>query len=67
MASKKHSKKDRIHKEFEGLEMKINELGEIQSSFHLDQINQFLNAHLNDKKLIPDKEALRNGEGEEEE
>lgn len=44
--------------------MKINELGEIQSSFHLDQINQFLNAHLNDRKLNPEKDAQSEGEEE---
>ncbi|MBK6946955.1 MAG: hypothetical protein IPH16_01750 [Haliscomenobacter sp.] len=64
MPSKKRSKKDRIHQEFEGLEMKINELGEIQSSFHLDQINQFLNTHLNDKKLNPEKDTQSEGEEE---
>ncbi len=64
MPSKKNSKKDRIPKEFEGLEMKINELGEIQSSFHLDQINQFLNAHLNDRKLNPEKDAQSESEEE---
>ena len=65
MPSKKHNKKERLHKEFEGLEMTINELGEIQSSFHLDQINQFLNTHLKDKKLNPEKDSPRDG-GEEE-
>ncbi len=63
MPSKKNSKKDRIHEELEGLEMTINELGEIQSSIHLDQINQFLNAHLKDKKLNQEEDS-RNKEEE---
>ncbi|MFN4146679.1 MAG: hypothetical protein ACK4GN_12705 [Runella sp.] len=56
MAKKKappaeNTDKPRVHKELEGFDIRINSFGEITSSINIDQINQFLNKHVDDKKL----------------
>lgn len=53
---KESKKKSRVHKELEGFEIKINPLGEITSNYNIDQINEFLNRNVRDKKLV-DKDA----------
>ncbi len=40
-----------VHKELQGFDIKINELGEIKGNFDIDQLNQFLNKEVEDKKL----------------
>ncbi|WP_205701599.1 hypothetical protein [Hymenobacter rigui] len=45
-------KKARVHKELEGFEIKVNPLGEITSNYSIEDINQFLNRHVRDKKLV---------------
>jgi len=47
----KSDKKPKVHPDLEGFEMKINALGELVSSYNIDQINDFLNKHVADKKL----------------
>ncbi|KAA9331718.1 hypothetical protein [Adhaeribacter soli] len=47
----KSEKKARVHKELEGFEIKINPLGEITSSYSIDQLNEFLDKNVHDKKL----------------
>lgn len=49
---KKKEKKARVHKELEGFEIKVNPLGEITSNYNIDQINEFLNRNVRDKKLV---------------
>lgn len=44
-------KKPDVSKELEGLEIKINSLGMIQSTMDIDKINEFLDSHVEDKKL----------------
>jgi hypothetical protein len=44
-------KKPDVNKELEGLDININTLGEIQSTYDIDAINDFLNKHTKDKKL----------------
>jgi hypothetical protein len=58
MANKKKSteKKARVHKELEGFEIKVNPLGEITSTYDIDQINKFLDKNVYDKKLSPKEE-----------
>jgi hypothetical protein len=54
MGSKKKSlekKKPDVSKELEGLEIKINSLGMIQSTYDIDKINDFLDTHVHDRKL----------------
>ncbi|MBK0403514.1 hypothetical protein I5M27_10995 [Adhaeribacter sp. BT258] len=47
----KAEKKAKVHKELEGFEIKINPLGEITSSYSIDQLNEFLDKNVYDKKL----------------
>ena len=44
-------KKPDVSKELEGLDININSLGEIQSTYDVDKINEFLDTHVDDKKL----------------
>ncbi len=53
--------KPEVHKQLEGFDIRINEFGEIITSFEVDKLNAFLNENVEDKKL-----RGRN-EGEEEE
>ncbi|WP_210114452.1 hypothetical protein [Hymenobacter elongatus] len=45
-------KKARVHKDLEGFEIKVNPLGEITSNYSIEDINNFLNQHVRDKKLV---------------
>ena len=49
-------KKPKVHKELEGFEIKVNPLGEISSSLSIDELNQFLNRQVRDKKLVGRKD-----------
>ena len=54
MGGKKKSlekKKPDVSKELAGLDIEINSLGEIQSTYDVDKINEFLDTHVEDKKL----------------
>jgi hypothetical protein len=44
-------KKPDVSKELEGLNITINTFGEIQSTYDIEKINTFLDAHVKDKKL----------------
>ena len=60
MSGKKKSpdkKKPDVSKELEGLDITINTLGEIQSTFDIDKINDFLDTHVEDKKLKPKEQS----------
>jgi len=62
--SKKKSKKDRIEEEkkkLKGLDIKINEFGEIITSYSVDKVNDFLNENVDDKKL-KDRDDLKDEE-----
>ncbi|CAH0996591.1 hypothetical protein EMA8858_02723 [Emticicia aquatica] len=43
--------KPRVHKDLNGFDIKINSFGEIQMSYDIEKINQFLNKTVDDKKL----------------
>ncbi|HSI89955.1 MAG TPA: hypothetical protein VK927_02515 [Adhaeribacter sp.] len=47
----KAEKKAKVHEELKGFEIKINPLGEITSSYSIDQLNEFLDKNVYDKKL----------------
>ena len=47
----KAEKKAKVHKDLEGFEIKINPLGEITSSYSIEQLNEFLDKNVYDKKL----------------
>jgi hypothetical protein len=51
MAKEKKEEKPRVHKDLEGFDIKINSFGEIQMSYDVEKINQFLNKNVEDKKL----------------
>ena len=44
-------KKPDVSDELEGLDISINSLGEIQSTYDIDKLNDFLDTHVDDKKL----------------
>jgi hypothetical protein len=59
MAKHKPLKKDekkrkgapKVNPELEGFDIRINSFGEISSTYEIDKINEFLNKHVDDKKL----------------
>lgn len=53
-----------MHDELKGFDIKINEFGEIISSFEVDDLNEFLDENVEDKKL---KEMEKNKKKEEKE
>ncbi|MDQ1085894.1 MULTISPECIES: hypothetical protein [unclassified Siphonobacter] len=63
--------KPRVHKDLDGLDITINNFGELNMSLPIDKINEFLNRTVDDKKLRhrDDLEALpgRKKEDSEEE
>ncbi len=50
---KKMKKKGKpiVHEELEGFDIKVNEFGQIQGNFKIDELNKFLNKNVADKKL----------------
>ncbi len=52
MAKKKSDvDKSNTNKELDGFEVKINEFGEIITNYNVDKVNDFLDEHVDDKKL----------------
>ncbi len=45
-----------VHDDLSGFDIKINELGELESSFSVDKINEFLNDNVKDKKINDEEE-----------
>ena len=43
--------KPNVHEELKGFDIKINELGEMETSFAIDKLNAFLDENVEDKKL----------------
>ncbi len=41
----------KVHPDLQGFDIKVNELGEIESTFPIEKINLFLNKKVVDKKL----------------
>lgn len=44
-------KRQQVHKDLEGFDIRISPLGEITSSIQIEKINAFLNENLDDLKL----------------
>lgn len=63
---KKKKKAPRVHKELEGFDLKINPLGEVNSTIDRDKINEFLNRNVEDKKLKEREETLQEEQDEQE-
>ncbi len=60
---KTNTGKPGVHKDLEGLEIKVNEFGEIITNYKIDAINKFLDENVDDKKL---KETVSEAKLEEE-
>jgi hypothetical protein len=58
MAKKKPKpgRKPRVHKNLSGLEVSVDSFGEIKSTMAIEKINAFLDEHVEDKKLIEQRE-----------
>lgn len=52
----KPARKPRVHKNLSGLEVSIDPFGEIKSTMDIEKINAFLDEHVEDKKLIEQRE-----------
>lgn len=57
--------KPRVHAELKGFDITINSFGEIISTHNIDELNAFLNRHVDDKKLR-DRNDLSHTSPEEE-
>lgn len=55
---KKMKKKGKpiVHEELEGFDIKVNEFGQIQGNFKIEELNSFLNKNVEDKKLQSSEE-----------
>lgn len=49
---RKSNKVPKVHEELTGLDLRINEFGEIISNIDIDKVNAFLTKEVPDKKLI---------------
>ena len=61
---KKKEGKPEVHENLEGFDIKINEFGEIISTLKTEEINEFLNENVDDKKLRERKEEENADEAE---
>ena len=59
----KNKKKPKTHDDLKGFDIRINEFGEIVSSYSVEKLNEFLNKNVEDKKL-KDRKDLNLGEEE---
>ncbi len=59
MTKKKNQpeKKARVHKDLEGFEIGISPTGQVISNFTHEQLNEFLNKHVKDKKLTSEQKG----------
>ncbi len=69
MAKKKKKEEPKVHKDLKGFQININEFGEIKSSLNINDINDFLNKNVEDKKLkgLEDNEPLEDSTSDENE
>ncbi len=49
--SKQKKETPKVHKDLKGFDIKIDKFGEIKRSLNMDEINEFLDKNLDDKKL----------------
>ncbi|MGB3852159.1 MAG: hypothetical protein WA958_19500 [Tunicatimonas sp.] len=68
MGRKRLNKREtpKVNPELEGFDIKIDTFGEIRTNYDVDKINQFLNRHVDDKKLR-DRDDVRLDTSETEE
>jgi hypothetical protein len=53
-----------VHEELDGLEIQINEFGQIITNYDIQKINKFLNREVDDKKLRDRNDITEEGEYE---
>jgi len=53
----KRKDKAQVHKELDGLNITVNEFGEIKMNKSSEELNKFLNENVKDKKLIDREES----------
>ena len=46
----------KVHKEIKGFDIKVNKFGELKSNINIDEINAFLNKHIQDKRVKEEPE-----------
>ena len=51
MSKKKNEDKPKVHKELEGFNIEINSFGEINGTHSIEELREFLDKHVVDKKL----------------
>jgi hypothetical protein len=66
--SEKKEEKPKVHKELDGLEISVDQFGEIKSNMNIERINEFLDKNVDDKKLAErdDYDDLKKGKADEE-
>ena len=52
----------KVNPELNGFDIKINSFGEIVSNYDVEKINEFLNKHVDDKKLRHLNDGEKEGE-----
>jgi len=62
-ANKKSSPKPKVHKDLQGLDIIIDQFGEIKANMNIEKLNEFLDKNVDDKKLAErdDYEELKKG------
>jgi hypothetical protein len=55
--------KPRVHKDLQGLDITIDQFGEIKANMNIEKLNEFLDKNVNDKKLAErdDYDDLKKG------
>ena len=56
-----------FHESLKGFDIKVNTFGEMESSFEIDRLNEFLNKEVPDKKLDPSAPKSKKKKDEDEE
>lgn len=51
MAKSNKKQSQKVHKELDGFDIKINSNGEVETSIPIDELNNFLDKHTEDKKF----------------
>lgn len=62
---KKKENKPKVNPELSGFDVHIDPFGEIKTNYNIDKINEFLNRHVDDKKLREKDDKETNGDEEE--
>lgn len=55
-----------FHENLKGFDIKVNTFGEMESTFEIDRLNEFLNQEVPDKKLDPSSPKKTKKKEEEE-